>query len=149
MRCASALKGAVMEPGRAQVLVADDCPMMRRALCRVLRGAGFEALTEAEDGLAALALFHERAFDLVISDWNMPGATGLELLERIRQHTSRGLTPVILLTGLGTAERARRAVEAGASGFLGKPFSDALLVGRALALVTAASRSEAEPVALA
>jgi two-component system chemotaxis response regulator CheY len=94
-------------------------------------------ITEAEDGLEAVALFCARDYDLVVSDWSMPGATGLALLQVIRLHPTRGQTPVILLTGLGSPEREQLALEAGASGFLAKPFSNETLITQALALVRA------------
>jgi two-component system chemotaxis response regulator CheY len=99
-------------------------------------------LTEAEDGLEGVALFCARDYDLVVSDWNMPGATGLALLQAIRLHPTRGQTPVILLTGLGTEAREQLALEAGASGCLTKPFSNETLLAHALALVNALHEDE-------
>lgn len=114
----------VGRPARPEkVLVVDDEPAVRRMLARVLRHLGFQNIDEAPDGLVASQLFASGVYQVVISDWEMPGLDGLHLLRAIRASENGGDTPVFLMSGRFTNERERAAMEAGADGCFEKPFS--------------------------
>jgi two-component system, chemotaxis family, chemotaxis protein CheY len=106
-----------------KVLIVDDSPSMRMIVKRTLRQAGFSGLTisEAGDGVEALAVIAKDAPELVLSDWNMPQMSGLELLHRIREDK----VPVKFgfVTTEGSADMRARAREAGAQFLIAKPFT--------------------------
>jgi len=107
------------------VLIAEDDPASRELLKRVLNVMKITDVTLVEDGLSAWQEIEkaDRDFDLVISDWNMPIASGLELLEQMREE---GLnTPFLMTTGRGLMESAIEAKESGAEAFVAKPYSTA------------------------
>lgn len=108
-----------------KVLLADDSGVMRKIIARTLTAAGVTNITEAADGDEAWNRFSSEAFDLVLSDWNMPGRTGLELLTAIRASGSK--TPVVLITTEAEKSRILDAIRAGVSDYVIKPFeADAL-----------------------
>ena len=104
-----------------KVLLVDDSGTMRTIQRRCLNKLGIEDIIEAEDGRQALDRFDTTAFDVVLSDWNMPNMDGLALLKEIRQRNQE--IPVIMITT--EAERARvvAAIQAGVSDYLVKPFT--------------------------
>ena len=107
-----------------KILIVDDSRVMRQIVKRTLRQAGFTGhdLVEAGDGSQALALVMEEQPDLVLADWNMPGLTGLELLQQVR---ANGVTVPFGFVTSEVSERMRdRALEAGASFVIAKPFTD-------------------------
>jgi two-component system chemotaxis response regulator CheY len=105
----------------AKVLVADDSGVMRKIICRSLNAAGFDDIVEAADGQAALAMFLKQPIDLVLTDWNMPHKTGLELSREIRLTGSR--VPIFMITTEGERARVMEAIAAGATDYLVKPFT--------------------------
>ena len=108
----------------------DDEPHIRRILHTILSKAGFEVL-EANDGSEGLAVIaSDEAFDIVILDFMMPGATGLEVLSKIRSNPRRAETPVIFLTAKGLDTDRTAALAGGANDFLTKPFSPKKLLAR-------------------
>lgn len=111
-----------------KVLVADDSATMRKIIIRALAGAGVTDVVEAPDGSEAVARFEEGGFDLVLTDWNMPGKTGLDVLKAIRGSGSK--TPVILITTEGEKSRVLEAVQNGVSDYVVKPFDAAVLQGK-------------------
>ena len=111
-----------MSPNRATLLVVDDSRMLRNVVHEVMQGLGIVNVDEAPDGGAALRLFHEKPYDLVLTDWNMPFVTGIELLRTIRHGSVRSETPVVLFTADVSARRLVEALESGANGFVAKPF---------------------------
>lgn len=126
-----------MNRDRAHLLVVDDSPSMRRVICDVLQNLGFRHLDEAPDGLAALERIRGLPYDVVITDWNMPRMNGLDLLRAIRHEPERTETPVLVLTGQVSADRVVEALEAGANGFVAKPFITPALVDKVVRLVAA------------
>lgn len=124
-----------MNPNQAKLLIADDCESMREVTRDLMQGLGFARVDAAADGQVALALFRSNHYDLVISDWNMPFLTGIELLQRIRLGPFRNETPVLITSGHVTPERTNEAFNAGATGFFGKPFATARLCEKVLRLV--------------
>jgi len=105
-----------------RVLLADDSRAMRQIIVRTLRQAGYNwQIEQAEDGAQALAMVLEREPDLVLSDWNMPNLTGIELLRVLRM---RGYhTPFCFVTSEGSEELREQAAAAGAFGLIAKPFT--------------------------
>lgn len=103
-----------------RVLVADDSGTMRKIIIRTLGELEITDIQQAEDGLVALSFFSERPFDLVLTDWNMPGKTGIELVKAIRQTDTS--TPIIMVTTEAEKRRVLEAIEAGISDYLVKPF---------------------------
>ncbi|MFC3395181.1 chemotaxis response regulator CheY [Brenneria rubrifaciens] len=108
-------------------LVVDDFSTMRRIVRNLLKELGFNNVEEAEDGADALNKLRTSAFDFVISDWNMPNMDGLELLQTIRADGSLSKLPVLMVTAEAKKENIIAAAQAGASGYVVKPFTAATL----------------------
>jgi len=94
---------------------------MRKIILRSLQAVGVTDVTEASDGSEALAIFKPGEFDLVLTDWNMPGMTGLEVLQGIRAQDAS--IPVIMVTTEAEKTRVLQAIQAGVSDYLVKPFT--------------------------
>ncbi|MDX1964929.1 MAG: response regulator [Pirellulales bacterium] len=103
-----------------KILVADDSGTMRKIIIRSLNALGFTDIVEAADGCQACSLFGEQGFDMVLTDWNMPGKSGLEVVKAIRAAGSK--IPVVLITTEGEKSRVLEAIQAGVSDYLVKPF---------------------------
>jgi two-component system chemotaxis response regulator CheY len=114
-----------------RILAVDDSPSMRDMVRIALTGAGFE-VTQATDGEEALKLAKEQAFDLVLSDVNMPRMDGIQLIRALRAESSYRHTPILMLTTDGSADRKREGKEAGATGWMVKPFDPAQLIATML-----------------
>jgi two-component system chemotaxis response regulator CheY len=125
-----------MSPNRARLLVVDDSKMLRKIIRELMVELGFVTIDEAPDGGAALKLFHEKPYDLVLSDWNMPFVTGIELLRAIRSGSVRNETPVVLFTADVSARRMVEALESGANGFVAKPFVVPALCEKILRIIS-------------
>lgn len=116
--------------GGSRILVADDEPHIRRILVTLLEAAGF-VVDAVTDGTAAMeCLRGDTPYDLVVLDIMMPGATGLEVLARLRGFAHRTGVPVLILTAKGQDADRERAFELGAADFLTKPFSPKKLLAR-------------------
>ncbi|GHA06229.1 chemotaxis response regulator CheY [Oceanisphaera arctica] len=116
-----------MADKKMSILVVDDFPTMRRILRSLLKELGFNNIEEAEDGSSALLKLNSGDFDFVISDWNMPNMDGLEMLKQIRADERLKQLPVLLVTAEARKENIIAAAQAGASGYVVKPFSAATL----------------------
>ena len=122
-------------------LVVDDFSTMRRIIKNLLHDLGYTNGTEADDGTTALPLLKDGNFDFLITDWNMPGMPGLELLKLVRADARLGKMPVLMLTAEAKREQIVEAVQAGVSGYVIKPFTavtlkekiDKILAARAAA----------------
>ncbi len=113
-----------------RILVVDDEPHIRRVLCTILTSHGFD-VTEAKDGTEGMdAVQSDAEYDFILLDFMMPGATGLEILARVRADSRRAETPVIILTAKGQDTDREAAMAGGADDFLTKPFSPKKLVAR-------------------
>ncbi|WP_442798728.1 chemotaxis response regulator CheY [Pantoea vagans] len=108
-------------------LVVDDFATMRRIVRNLLKDLGFNNVEEAEDGQDALNKMQQTPFDFVISDWNMPNMDGLELLSKIRSTPDWSAMPVLMVTAEARKENIIAAAQAGASGYVVKPFTAAIL----------------------
>jgi len=108
-------------------LVVDDFSTMRRILRNLLKELGFMNVREAEDGVDALAKLRAETFDFVVSDWNMPNMTGIELLQAIRADDKLKHLPVLMVTAEAKRDNIIMAAQAGASGYVIKPFTAATL----------------------
>ncbi|MCC8367887.1 MULTISPECIES: chemotaxis response regulator CheY [Xenorhabdus] len=108
-------------------LVVDDFSTMRRIVRNLLKELGFNNVDEAQDGAEALTKLRTAEFDFVISDWNMPNIDGLELLKTIRSDSELAALPVLMVTAEAKKENIIAAAQAGASGYVVKPFTAAIL----------------------
>lgn len=104
-----------------RVLVADDSSTMRKIILRSLQAVGVNDAVEAADGNEAVSLFQPGAFNMVLTDWNMPGKTGLEVIQEIRAKDAN--VPIIMITTEAEKGRVMQAIQAGVSDYLVKPFT--------------------------
>ena len=108
-------------------LVVDDFSTMRRIVKNVLQDLGFNDVTEADDGKTALPMLQAGGFDFLITDWNMPGMPGIELLKAVRADPKLAKLPVLMLTAEAKREQIVQAAQAGVNGYVIKPFTPATL----------------------
>ncbi len=125
-----------------QILVVDDFSTMRRIIKGLLHDLGFANITEADDGLTAWPLLQAGHFDLLITDWNMPGMQGVELLRKVRADARLAKLPVLMLTAEAKREQIVEAAQAGVSGYVIKPFT-AVVLKEKIEKIFAASASAA------
>ncbi|NQY35384.1 MAG: chemotaxis protein CheY [Alteromonadaceae bacterium] len=110
-----------------KVLVVDDFSTMRRIVKNLLRDLGFTNISEADDGSTALPMLQGGDFDFVVTDWNMPGMQGIDLLKAIRADANLAHLPVLLITAEAKKEQIVMAAQAGVNGYIVKPFTAATL----------------------
>lgn len=110
-----------------RILVVDDAQTMRRIIVNLLRQLGFTNMTEADDGTTAWDRLNAEHIDLIISDWNMPKMTGIDLLKKVRESEKYKASPFIMVTAEGKRENVIAAVQAGVSNYIVKPFNAATL----------------------
>lgn len=108
-----------------KVLVADDSGVMRKIIIRALNACGVTDIVEAGDGAEAIAKFGETSVDLVMTDWNMPNKTGLDVVKEIRATGST--VPIFMITTEAEMSRVKEAIAAGVNDYLAKPFENDLL----------------------
>jgi two-component system chemotaxis response regulator CheY len=111
------------DPGKIKFLVVDDFSTMRRIVRNLLKELGFTNVDEAEDGAVALQKLQGGGFDFVVTDWNMPNMDGLTLLQSIRADPTLKALPVLMITAEAKKENIIAAAQAGASGYIVKPFT--------------------------
>ncbi len=122
-----------------KVLIVDDDPVIGKSFDRVLSGKGYAVIT-AKDGAEALNKLAAERYDVVYADIRMPGMSGLEVAERVK--AARPWTPVVIITGHGSAESEARAKAAGVTAFLHKPLSPATIEGSAAAALASLALPE-------
>ena len=105
-----------------RILVVDDFATMRRIITNVLRQLGFENIVEAEDGAKALQIMESEKIDFVVTDWNMPEMSGLDLLKAIRAKSDKDTLPVLMVTAEALQENIVAAARAGVNNYIIKPF---------------------------
>ena len=110
-----------------KILIVDDFSTMRRITKNLLRELGFNNTHEADDGLTALPMLQSGNFDFLITDWNMPGMEGLELLKIVRKDAALKTTPVLMVTAESKRELIMEAAKSGVNGYIVKPFTAATL----------------------
>jgi two-component system chemotaxis response regulator CheY len=108
-------------------LVVDDFSTMRRIVRNLLKELGYANVDEAEDGAMALSKLRNESFDFVISDWNMPVMDGLDMLKTMRADAALAKLPVLMVTAEAKKENIIAAAQAGANGYVVKPFTAATL----------------------
>ncbi len=106
-----------------KILVVDDFSTMRRIIKNLLRDLGFNNTAEADDGSTALPMLKSGGFDFLITDWNMPGMTGIELLKSVRADPDLKTLPVLMVTAEQKREQIIEAAQAGVNGYIVKPFT--------------------------
>jgi two-component system chemotaxis response regulator CheY len=116
-----------MAEPKMRFLVVDDFSTMRRIVRNLLKELGHTEVEEADDGNVALARLKAEKFDFVVSDWNMPNMTGLELLKAVRADAQLKHLPLLMVTAEAKKENIVEAAQAGASGYIVKPFTAATL----------------------
>ena len=116
-----------MSDPKTRFLVVDDFSTMRRIVRNLLKKLGFANVDEAEDGAVALQKLKSSPYDFVVTDWNMPNMDGLTLLQSIRRTPELKHLPVLMITAEAKKENIIAAAQAGASGYVVKPFTAATL----------------------
>ena len=116
-----------MADPKTKFLVVDDFSTMRRIVRNLLKELGYSNVDEAEDGAMALSKLKNDHFDFVISEWNMPVMDGLEMLKNIRSDATLSGVPVLMVTAEAKKENIIAAAQAGANGYVVKPFTAATL----------------------
>ena len=106
-----------------KVLVVDDFSTMRRIIRNLLREIGFTNTIEADDGATALPILRQGGVDFLITDWNMPGMPGIELLNAVRRDENLKHLPVLMVTAEAKREQIVQAAQAGINGYIVKPFT--------------------------
>ncbi len=110
-----------------KILVVDDFSTMRRIIKNLLKDLGFTNIQEADDGNTALPMLMQGDFDFVVTDWNMPGMQGIDLLRAIRSTDKLKHLPVLMVTAEAKKEQIVAAAQAGVNGYVVKPFTAATL----------------------
>jgi len=106
-----------------KILIVDDFSTMRRIIKNLLRDLGFTNTVEADDGITAIPILNSGSIDFLVTDWNMPGMTGIDLLRHVRADEKlRGL-PVLMVTAEAKREQIIEAAQAGVNGYVVKPFT--------------------------
>jgi two-component system, chemotaxis family, chemotaxis protein CheY len=104
-------------------LVVDDFSTMRRIVKNLLNDLGYANVAEADDGKTALPMLQAGGFDFLVTDWNMPGMPGLDLLKAVRADPKLAKMPVLMLTAEAKREQIIEAAQAGVNGYVIKPFT--------------------------
>ena len=110
-----------------KILVVDDFTTMRKVVRNLLKQGGYENIVEAEDGVVALRMIKAQKIDFIISDWNMPNMSGLELLKAVRADAEVSATPFLMVTAEALQDNVIAAVKAGVSNYIVKPFTAEVL----------------------
>lgn len=110
-----------------KILIVDDFSTMRRIIKNLLRDLGFTNTSEADDGQTALPMLKNGDFDFLVTDWNMPGMTGIELLKHVREDERLKDLPVLMVTAEAKRDQIVAAAQAGVNGYVVKPFTAAVL----------------------
>ena len=110
-----------------KILIVDDFSTMRRIIKNLLRDLGFTNTAEADDGQTALPVLKSGGFDFLITDWNMPGMTGIDLLKAVREDPDLNSLPVLMVTAEAKKDQIIEAAQAGVNGYVVKPFTATVL----------------------
>jgi two-component system, chemotaxis family, chemotaxis protein CheY len=110
-----------------KILIVDDFSTMRRIIKNLLRDLGFPNTFEADDGMTALPLLKSGDFQFLVTDWNMPGMTGIDLLRAVRADPGLATLPVLMVTAEAKRDQIIEAAQAGVNGYVVKPFTAQVL----------------------
>ncbi len=110
-----------------KILIVDDFSTMRRIIKNLLRDLGYNNTSEADDGQTGLPMLQNTKFDFLVTDWNMPGMTGIDLLKAVRADPKLASLPVLMVTAEAKREQIVEAAECGVNGYIIKPFTAATL----------------------
>ncbi len=110
-----------------KILVVDDFVTMRTITRTFLGELGFTRIEEADDGLTALPLLEASTFDFLITDWNMPGMSGLDLTKAVRANPDLAELPILMVTSEARRDQIMAAADAGVNGYIVKPFTQETL----------------------
>jgi two-component system chemotaxis response regulator CheY len=110
-----------------KILIVDDFSTMRRIIKNLLRDLGFTNTSEADDGSSALPMLQNGNFDFLVTDWNMPGMTGIDLLKAVRADDKLKNLPILMVTAEAKRDQIIEAAQAGVNGYVVKPFTAAVL----------------------
>jgi len=110
-----------------KILIVDDFATMRKVIRNLLKQIGYENIVEGDDGVNALKILRSQKIDLIVSDWNMPNMTGLDLLKTVRADESLKTTPFLMVTAEALQDNVIAAVKAGVSNYIVKPFTAEVL----------------------
>ncbi len=110
-----------------KILIVDDFSTMRRIIKNLMRDLGFNNTSEADDGKTALPMLQAGGFDFLITDWNMPGMQGIDLLKAVRADPKLATLPVLMVTAEAKREQIVEAAQAGVNCYVVKPFTAATL----------------------
>ncbi|MEE9911260.1 MAG: response regulator [Deltaproteobacteria bacterium] len=116
-----------MNEKNIKVLIVDDFATMRKVVRNLLKQVGYEDIVEAEDGVMALKALKSQKIDVIVSDWNMPNMTGLELLKAVRADADLAKTPFLMVTAEALQDNVVAAVKAGVNNYIVKPFTAEVL----------------------
>lgn len=106
-----------------KILIVDDYSTMRRIVKNLLHDLGYSNVTEADDGRSAWPMLQAGDFEFLVTDWNMPGMTGIDLLRNIRADARLKALPVLMVTAEAQREQIIEAAKAGVNGYIIKPFN--------------------------
>lgn len=106
-----------------KILIVDDFSTMRRIVKNLLNELGFTNIAEADDGKTALPILEKGGVDFLVTDWNMPGMPGIDLLKAVRSDPALASLPVLMVTAEAKREQIMEAVQAGVNGYVVKPFT--------------------------
>ncbi|MBN2255755.1 MAG: response regulator [Deltaproteobacteria bacterium] len=120
----------------SKILIVDDFATMRKVIRNLLKQIGFENIAEAEDGEMALKELKSQNISFVISDWNMPNMTGLELLKAVRADSALNKTPFLMVTAEALQDNVLQAVKAGVDNYIVKPFTAEVLNEKITEIIT-------------
>ena len=112
------------------VLVVDDAPSMRSLLVAILKSFGISNVYEANDGVAALNVLNKRSVDLIFCDWEMPRKSGLELYEELKKDAGCTDTSFVLVTSMSELDNVKKAMSAGITHYIVKPFKEETLMSK-------------------
>jgi len=106
-----------------KILIVDDFSTMRRIIKNLLRDLGFSNTQEADDGTTALPMLQSGDFEFLVTDWNMPGMAGIDLLKKVRADGELSELPVLMVTAESKRDQIVAAAQAGVNGYIVKPFT--------------------------
>lgn len=106
-----------------KILIVDDFSTMRRIIKNLLRDLGFTNTSEADDGITALPMLQKGGYDFLVTDWNMPGMQGIDLLKAVRADAELASLPVLMVTAESKKDQIVEAAQAGVNGYVVKPFT--------------------------